>query len=54
MNTTITQTEQYVCAYTSIHITGDHCTECNRLDCAITTREALDSMICTCDICDLY
>jgi hypothetical protein len=28
--------ETYYCAHTSKQITGEYCTDCNRLDCAVT------------------
>lgn len=51
MNTqTITPTNY--CAGCDTHSTSHICLTC--MDYTITTREALDSALCTCDICDLY
>lgn len=35
-------TGAYFCVYTNKQITGEYCTDCNRLDCAVTSEELSD------------
>lgn len=40
------------CPGCDLHQTTNVCRWCN--DYTLTTREALDNALCTCDVCDLY
>lgn len=40
------------CPGCDTHGTSHICLNCN--DYTLTTREALDNALCTCDVCDLY